>query len=125
MGFPDPCGAALAMAVQNGADPATVVPDDFYVVHGGETPIANGMQVSCTVGPTLEAAAAAVPHGQIRWSVAGTIRALGGTVHWLPQRSRKLTLNQQHVDVLVPTGAPFSELQKNPVPRSQRIDGKP
>lgn len=125
MGFPDPCGAALAAAVQQGADPAKVVPDDFYVVHGGEMVIAKGVRVSCTVGPTLEAAAAAVPHGQIRWSIASTIRRLGGVVHWLPEYSRKLTLNQQHADVLVPTGAPFSELTKNPVPRSQRIDGRP
>jgi hypothetical protein len=124
--FPDACGAEFARAVGHGADPETVVPDDYFVVHGGEKDIVADDRISCTVGPTLEAAAAAVPHGAIRWTTVGQVRARGGTVGWMPERSRSGTLNQQHVNVKLPGGVVgFSALQKNPVKRSQRIDGTP
>ena len=73
--FPHPCGADFAEAVRNGADPATVVPDEYVVVRGRTKPIPlPGQQYSANVGPTLEAAAAAVPYGQIRVTTVGEIR---------------------------------------------------
>jgi hypothetical protein len=122
--FPSPCGTVFAEAVRNGADTKSVVPDDFVVVHGGTEELAPlGEGFSGAVGPTLEEAAAAVPHGQIRFTTAGAIRAGGGIVEWLPQVSRLKTVNYQHVDITEGGLSTFSELQPNPVPRSQRIDG--
>jgi hypothetical protein len=122
MGFPDPCGAALAAAVRGGADPKTVVPDEFVVVRGGTKPLPPlGAMFSATVGPTLEAAAAAVPHGRIRATTAGVVRRNGGMVMWKAETSPHGTLNEQHAHV-IEHGPSFSEPQLNPVPKYQRID---
>lgn len=82
-----------------------------------------GARFSGAAGPTLEAAAAAVPHGQIRVTTAGAIRAQGGVVEWSLDRSRHNTPNRQHVHITEAGSSTFSELQPNPVPRKQRIDG--
>jgi hypothetical protein len=122
--FPDSCGDALAAAVAAGADPTQVVPDDYVVVRGGGSPLPPaGQTFSGAVGPTLDAAAAAVPHGQIRFTTVGTIRAAGGTVTWEPEVSRRQTTNRQHVNIVEGGPTTFSALQPNPVPRRQRIDG--
>src|SRR5437763_195906 len=98
--FPHPCGSDLAKAVRNGADPKTVVPDGFGVVRGGPKPIPPlGDTFSAVVGPTLDAAACAVPNGQVRVVTAGEIRRRGGVVEWLPEISAHGTLNEQHVHV--------------------------
>jgi hypothetical protein len=123
--FPDRCGADFAEAVAQGAHPDTVVPDNFYVVHGGQAPLAFDHEISCSVGPTLEAAAAAVPHGAIRWTTAMAIRIAGGTIRWVPELSRYAILNEQHVNVTVVGADPFSVLQRNPVARVDRIGGRP
>src|SRR6266446_2221736 len=96
--FPDPSGKQFADAVQKGAEPEDVVPDEFFVVRGGSASPPDP-PLSCTVGPTLESAAAAIPHGRIRFSTAGEIRMRGGTIRWVPEVSRHGTVNQQHVDV--------------------------
>ncbi len=122
--FPDPCGRQLAEAVRNGADPKLVVPDDYVVVRGGLKPLAPpGDEFSASVGPTLEAAACAVPHGTVRVTTAGEIRGRGGTVEWFEEHTPHGTLNEQHVHVTEPGSTCFSELQRNPVPKKQRIDG--
>ena len=122
--FPDPCGAEFAEAVRNGNDPKTVVPDGFPIVRGGAGPIApSGTPFSAATGPSLEAAAAAVPHGRIRATTAGAIRAQGGIVEWAPEVSRHGTPNQQHVNFTGVGSTTFSELRSNPVPRADRIDG--
>lgn len=122
--FPDPCGAALAEAVRNGADPRAVVPDHYVIVHGGTAAIPRpGIRFSAATGPTLETAAAAVPHGQIRMAIAGAIRANGGIVEWEPDWSRLWTLNDQHVHITEAGPSVFSDLLTNPVPRKRRIDG--
>lgn len=122
--FPDPCGDRLAEAVENGADPATVVPDAFVVVRGGGSPLPPpGQLFSGAAGPTREAAAAAVPYGQIRVSTAGAIRQNGGIVVWEPEATRYQTVNRQHVNVTEAAPTTFSALRPNPVPRAKRIDG--
>jgi len=122
--FPDPCGRSLAAAVSLGADPKSVVPDDYWVVYGGAQPLpAVGTEFSGATGPSLEAAASAVPHGQIRVTTAGAIRALGGTIAWSPDVSRFGTANLQHVNIVAQGLTSFSEVRANPVPRRQRIDG--
>ncbi len=122
--FPHRCGAELASAVAAGTDPALVVPDDYMVIHGGTQPLPlPGTVLSATVGPTIEAAAAALPHGQIRVALTGAIRANGGTVTWAPETSRHHTVNRQHVNVVEHGKSCFSGLQRNPIPRKSRIDG--
>ena len=124
MKFPHPCGEAYADAVKRGADPKTVVPNDHIIVHGGTGPIPTpGTTFSGAAGPTLEAAAAAVPHGQIRATTAGAIRSQGGTVTWEHQLSRWLTPNPQHVNILEGgTSSSFPDPMPNPIPRRDRID---
>ena len=122
--FPDACGARFAEAVNKGADPKKVVPDDFIVIRGGGSPVPQpGTTFSGTTGPTLEAAAAALPHGRIRVTTAGAIRAKGGVVEWSPELSRHGTPNQQHVDITEAGTTSFSGLQPNPIARRHRIDG--
>lgn len=122
--FPHSCGADLADAVQRGANPQGVVPDGFVIVHGGSDPLPpTGVTFSGSSGPTLEAAAAAVPHGQIRVSSAGAVRAQAGVVEWEPELSRYGTLNQQHVNITEGGPTTFSPPQPNPVTRQHRIDG--
>jgi hypothetical protein len=122
--FPHPCGQELERAVAAGADPRFVVPDEYTVVKGGTTPLPEaGGVFSGAVGPTLATAACAVPHGQIRVSTAGAVRAAGGVVVWEPELSRHETVNLQHVNIMQAGPGVFSGLVPNPVPRHARIDG--
>jgi hypothetical protein len=121
--FPDPCGAALAEAVRNGADPRMVVPDEYFVVRGGIKPLPPARTVfSAVTGPTLEAAACAVPNNQLRAASARLIRANGGSVEWLAEYSPHGTLNEQHVNMIEYASTSFSEPQPNPVSKKLRID---
>ncbi len=123
--FPHACGADLAEAVRNGADPETVVPDNYVIVHGGSSALpASGVVFSGSAGPVLDAAAAAVPHGQIRVTTAGAIRAAGGTVEWVPEVSRYGMVNQQHVNITEGGPTTFTEPRLNPLPRAERIGGR-
>jgi hypothetical protein len=122
--FPHPCGEQLERAVAAGADPRSVVPDDYVLVKGGTIPLpTDGGVFSGTVGPTLEAAGCAVPHGQIRISTVAAVRKAGGVVWWEPEFSRQRTRNCQHVNIIEVGPTTFSDLQVNPVPRPGRIDG--
>jgi len=125
MKFPHACGQIFAEAVRNGTDPQTVVPDEFIVVRGGTKPMPQPGEIySAHVGPTLETAAAASPYGQIRVTTAGDIRRAGGIVEWVPEYSRKGTLNEQHVHVTEQGSSWLSPLRPNPVPSRMRIDGR-
>jgi hypothetical protein len=121
--FPHPCSDDLEQAVQNGADPLQVVPDNWVVVRGGLKPIPSvGTIVSAVVGPDQSAAGCAVPHGNIRWTTAGAIRAAGGSVVWVPETSPHGTINHQHVNVVEVGRTSFSEPVPNPIRRTDRID---
>ena len=123
--FPHPCGEELERLVAAGADPATVVPDDYAVVRGGTKPMPPINEAfSCSTGPSLESAACAVPYNQIRVATAGTIRNAGGVVEWKPEYSQRRTLNKQHVNVMESSTGVFGELGPNPVAKSARIDGR-
>jgi hypothetical protein len=123
--FPHPCGPEFERQVAAGADPRFVVPDEFVVVKGGTTPLPTGGVISGSVGPTLESASCAVPHGQLRWTTVAAVRAAGGVVWWEPELSRYHTVNLQHVNMMQFDPSVFSELIPNPVPRVDRIDGRP
>jgi hypothetical protein len=122
--FPDPCGEAFEKAVAAGAEPALVVPDEYVVVRGGTSPMPPiGQQFSGATGPSVSAAAAAVPFGRIRIATVGAIRALGGSVVWQPELSKGKTWNRQHVNIVEGGDGSFGELLLSPVPRRLRIDG--
>ena len=81
-----------------------------------------GTKFSGSYGRTLEEAAAAIPHGTLRATTAGAVRASGGSVEWELDVSRSGVLNENHVNI-VEGNRPsvFSEPFANPVPRSKRI----
>jgi hypothetical protein len=103
--------------------PGGAVPDEAIVVRGGESPVPpSGETFSGAAGSTLEDAAQGVPHGKIRATTAGKIRAGGGTVVSKPEPTRSGVMNQKHVDICLGSGpCPFGEIQPNPVPKPQRI----
>jgi hypothetical protein len=107
-----------------GADRGTIVPDEYFPVKGGTMPIPPaGVIFSGAAGRTLEAAACAVPHGQLRFTTVAAVRAAGATVRWRPELSRNRTLNRKPVNIAEVEPTAFSELMPNPVPSRQRIDG--
>ncbi|HET6576319.1 MAG TPA: hypothetical protein VFG68_22145 [Fimbriiglobus sp.] len=122
--FPHPCGEQFERAVAGGADPKVVVPDTFVIVRGGTKLVPpTGDTFSCTAGPTLGAAACAVPYNQVRATTAGAIRAAGGVVEWVPELSPRGTMSPQHVHVTESAPTVLGDPQPNPVPKSGRIDG--
>lgn len=109
--------------VNQGADPKSVVPNDYIVVRGGTKPMPPvGQEFSAVVGPSLEAAACAVPHGQLRWTTAGAIRSTGGIVMYVPEHSPHGTINLQHVNVTERTLSQFQSPIASPFGRKARID---
>ena len=121
--FPHPCSEKLRNQVAAGADPRTVVPDDFVVVKGGTKPVPNlGTKFSCSCGPTLDDAACGVPHNQLQLTTAGEIRAHGGEVYWVPEYSHRGTINEQHVNVTEMGLSSFGIIQPNPTVKNDRID---
>jgi hypothetical protein len=105
-----------------------IVPDEHIVVRGGTGELPEpGTEFSGSHGPTLEDAASGVPHGTVRQTTAGKIRAGGGTVEHKPEEAYPGgPMNNRHVNVS--TGKDmggFSEPFPNPVPKSNRIPGRP
>jgi hypothetical protein len=81
-----------------------------------------GTVFSGAAGRTLEEAASGVPHGQIRSTTAGAIRAGGGSVKHAPELTRSGVLNERHVNICLGQGpCPFGELFPNPVPKPGRV----
>ncbi|WP_328787994.1 MULTISPECIES: ricin-type beta-trefoil lectin domain protein [unclassified Streptomyces] len=100
------------------------VPDDFVIVRGGERPMPGaGEGFSGAMGTSVAEAGAGVPHGKLRATTAGEIRAAGGTVDYAPEpiRGEGSPLNYNHVNVTLGSGDPFGELESNPVPKTSRL----
>jgi hypothetical protein len=100
------------------------VPNDWVVVKGGtKPPPPPGDIFSTSFGRTLDEAGAGVPHGQIRPTTAGQIRANGGSIEVAPEMTGEV-MNYQHANV-VESKAPtvFQQPIPNPVPKSNRIGG--
>jgi RHS repeat-associated protein len=97
-------------------------PDGTVIVRGGSGDMpAPGSTFSGSQGGTVREAAAGVPHGTIRTSTAGEIRAGGGQVQVAPEPTRSGQINGQHVNVREGGKSTFSEPQPNPVPKPERI----
>jgi hypothetical protein len=113
----------LLDAVAKGADPKTVIPNEFVIIRGGIAPQPDpGTIFSGAMGRTLEEAGIGVPHNQIRVTTAGDIRATGGTVELAPEPTAKTgTLNILHVNVNEGGPSCFSDPVPNPAPKDQRF----
>jgi RHS repeat-associated protein len=99
------------------------LPDSAVIVRGGTGEVPPPGHVwSGTTGSTVEEAAQGVPHGAIRTTTAGDIRASGGAVRLKPEFDPNVgQVNNQHVNFCVGTGrCPFGDLIDNPVPRQSR-----
>ena len=102
--------------------------DADVVARGGQSPMPEpGTKFSGSYGRTLEEAAAAVVHGTIRVTTAGAIRAVGGTVIHAPEASYPGgPPNDKHVHITEGPGATvFSSPFPNPVPKQERVSGRP
>lgn len=117
---PDP----LVDQMYAGADPKTVVPDDAIIVRGGRNyQHAVGSVISGQMGASVEAAASGLPHGMVRVTTAGAIRAAGGTVELRPEPAWEGGPdNTWHVDVTEGADPAFPhEGISNPVPGPRRL----
>jgi hypothetical protein len=122
-------GAEAADAALGGSEAsaaaakATLSPSDAsVVVRGGQSEIpAAGTKFSGSAGPTVEDAAKGVPHGTIRTTTAGDIRANGGAVESAPEATRSGAMNDRHVNITTGENHTFGTAQPNPVPKSDRV----
>ncbi len=98
-------------------------PDATVIVRGGQGDMpAPGTTFSGSQGSTIAEAGAGVPHGSIRPSTAGEIRAGGGKVEVAPENTSSGKLNGNHVNVTEGAkGGSFGPVQQNPVPKVDRI----
>ncbi len=104
------------------------VPDEHVVVRGGTSALPEpGSEFSGSHGPTVEDAAAGVPHGTVRVTTAGAIRTGGGSVVSVPEEAYPGgPINEQHVNVRTGNDyGGFSDPIPNPVPKKDRIPGRP
>jgi RHS repeat-associated protein len=101
------------------------VPNGRIIVRGGQGPLpAPGDVVSGSQGETIEDAAKGVPHGSVRVTTAGEIRAGGGSVEVLPEVNPKSgNVNGNHVDIVTgENGTGLGEIIPNPVPKKDRFN---
>ena len=99
------------------------VQSSTVIVRGGASEVpAGGTTYSGSQGATVAEAARGVPHGQIRATTAGTVRAAGGKVDVAPEPMKSGAINGQHVNVTeAPGTSSLGELQPTPVPKSDRL----
>lgn len=106
------------------------LPDGRVVVRGGTAPPPTGTVFSGAQGADIVEAGAGVPHGTISPTTAGGIRGAGGTVIPAPEPAFPGgPINGGHVNIELPPntnpGTIFGPPMPNPVPRPQRIPGRP
>jgi hypothetical protein len=114
----------LVDQLQAGADPKTVVPDDAIIVRGGrDYHHQEGSVISAQMGSSIEDAASGLPHGTVRVSTAGHIRAAGGTIELMPEPAWEGGPdNTWHVNVTEGLTPVFpGEGIPSPVPNQERL----
>jgi hypothetical protein len=114
----------LAKQLAAGADPRTVSPDETPIVRGGQTYNPNpGDVYSAQMGTDVPEAASGLPHGMIRVTRAGEIRAAGGTVELAPEPAWDGgPINTWHVNVTEGSRAAFpKDGIPNPVQGPDRL----
>jgi hypothetical protein len=115
----------LVDELEAGANPKTVVPDDAVIVRGGkEYQPEPGNIISSQMDLTsVSDAASGLPHGTIRVTTAGEIRATGGTVELIPEPAWEGgPINTWHVNVTEGSEPAFpSETVANPAAAKARL----
>jgi len=111
MALPGPGGKAGEETVPLGDFHAPGdVPNGSVIVRGGQAEMPQPGEVfSGSQGATTAEAGRGVPHGTIRETTAGEIRANGGTVEVAPEPTRAGNTNYQHVNVT--EGSPRLDLR--------------
>jgi hypothetical protein len=107
-----------------GADPKAVVPDDAIIVRGGRNyQHQEGNVISAQMGSSIEDAASGLPHGTVRATTAGAIRAAGGAVELMPEPAWEGGPdNTWHVNVTEGPNPVFPrDGTPNPVPSPGRL----
>jgi hypothetical protein len=114
----------LVRLLEAGANPKTVVPDSAIIVRGGRAYTHQpGSILSAQMGSSAAEAAAGLPHGTVRVTTAGEIRAAGGTVELVPEAAYPGgPMNTWHVNVTEGANPAFSaQATYSPVPKAQRL----
>jgi hypothetical protein len=114
----------LVTQLDAGADPKTVVPDSAIIVRGGQAYLPlPGSVLSAQMGSSVAEAAAGLPHGTVRFTTAGEIRAAGGIVELVPEAVFPGgPPNTWHVNVTEGGNSVFPAIGiSNPVPKAQRL----
>jgi len=114
----------LVKLLEAGANPKTVVPDRAIIVRGGQ-PYAHqpGNIISAQMGSSAVEAALGLPHGTVRITTAGEIRAAGGTVELVPEAAYLGgPINTWHVSITEGAGPAFpAQSIPSPIPKAQRL----
>jgi hypothetical protein len=114
----------LVKQLEAGANPKTVVPDSAIIVRGGQAYNHQpGNVISAQMGSSAAEAAAGLPHGTVRVTTAGAIRAAGGTVELVPEAVYPGgPFNTWHVDITEGANQAFpTQGTPSPVPKAQRL----
>jgi hypothetical protein len=114
----------LVQQLAAGANPETVVPDSAIIVRGGQAYTHQpGNIISAQMGSNAAEAAAGLPHGTVRITTAGEIRAAGGKVELAPEAIYPGgPANTWHVNVTEGATPAFPVTgTPNPVPKAQRL----
>lgn len=114
----------LVKAIEAGADPKLVVPDSAIIVRGGQEYVhQTGKTISAQMGSTAAEAASGLPHGSVRVTTAGEIRAAGGTVELIPEAViPNGPINTWHVDITPGANPVFPTAHTtSPAPKQDRI----
>ena len=114
----------LVKLLEAGANSKTVVPDRAIIVRGGQ-PYAHqpGNIISAQMGSSAVEAALGLPHGTVRITTAGEIRAAGGTVELVPEAAYLGgPINTWHVSITEGAGPAFpAQSIPSPIPKAQRL----
>ena len=114
----------LVKLLEAGANPKTVVPDSAIIVRGGQAYTHQpGNIISAQMGSSAAEAASGLPHGTVRITTAGEIRAAGGTVELVPEPVYLGgPINTWHVSITEGASATFpAQGAPSPVPKAQRL----
>lgn len=92
------------------------------MVRGGERPLPPvGIVFSGSAGVDRYDAGKGIPHNKMRATTAGAIRALGGSVTFVPEPTRAGQMNERHVDIVEGQTGAFGEVESNPAPKGERV----
>ncbi len=114
----------LVEQLEAGGNPSTVVPDSAIIVRGGRAYAPQpGNVISARMGSSATEAAAGLPHGTVRVTTAGEIRAAGGMVELVPEAAYPGgPLNTWHVNITEGANPAFpAQGIPSPVPKAQRL----